>query len=478
MADPLDRLAIDKPDAVVLQVLLRAAPDAVIISDQQGRIVIASDHVRETFGTEPEGLLGKPVETLLPQRLRPVHERHRESYYSAPSTRPMGAGLDLVAVRADGTEFPAEISLSHIKTENGLLVMAIIRDVTDRKTSEERIEREHQRLETLIDVSPVGIMVVGTDGGVALVNQEAERLMGFRSRAGDTLRRYETAFVYRRPDGSQYRPEELPLQRALRTGERVSAEKVLFVDGNGESRPTLVDATPILSSTGEVDGAIAVIQDLTPLAEVEKLRDELARLEERERMEMDLHDDVIGTIYGMTLEFEGHVQDLEDESPRASRILGDSIERLQQVITDIREQILDRPGATGARGGFSAQLVEITEAFSRSSGIVAKVHVEEGVALSDGHVSDVLHIVKEALNNGAKHSRASEIVVRLSTIADEIELEVSDDGRGFDVSRVRDGGHGLANMRERARRAGATMSIESAPGTGTRILVRLPPEAR
>lgn len=465
------------PDAVVLEALLHAAPDAVLISDEQGRIVIASDQVREMFRCEPGALLGHPVESLLPQKLRRVHEGHRANYYTAPSTRPMGRGLDLVAVRTDGSEFPAEISLSHIKTEHGLLVMAIVRDVTDRKRSQASLEDEHQRLETLIDLSPVGIIVVAGDGRVALVNQEAERLMGFRSRAGDRLSRYENAFVYRRPDGSQYLPEELPLQRALNQGERVSAENVVLVARDGKTTPTLMDATPIFSLDGNVDGAMAVVQDITPLAEVDRLKEELARLEERERMEMDLHDEVVGAIYATMLQFEWYMDEHQESSPDVAQVMNDSIERLQKVIANIRNHILDRPTRAPANRGLRAGLVQLATDFHATTGIVAYVEGEEDFDLVDSQFSAARHVVMEALNNAAKHSQASKVVVRLFSESDAVKVEVHDDGIGFELREADGSGHGVRNMTERARQAGGTLVVQSKPGDGTRIVLGLPTSA-
>ena len=472
MSYPTDKGGLRTPD--VLEALLHAAPDAVLVSDEQGLIVIASEQVRKVFRAEPQDLLGQSVEMLLPAALRRVHQSHRTSYYAAPSTRPMGRGLRLVALRSDGTEFPAEISLSHIKTEDGLLVMAIVRDVTDRKTTETRLQEEHRRLEELIDLSPVGIFVVAGDGRVVLVNREAEQLMGFRSRAGDRIPRYESAFVYRRPDGSQYRPEELPLQRALHRGERVSAENVVFIAQDGKVTPTLIDAVPIVSDQGEIDGAMAIIQDITPLAEVERLREEIARLEERKRMEMDLHDEVIGSVYALTLQFEARLEDLKESSPELAEVFDSSIERLQRIISDIREHILDRP-AGGARSSLRDALARLATDFHESTPIAVHLEAEHDVVLSDAELSAVVHVVWESLNNAVKHAQATRIVIRLSCVDDQVIVEVQDDGIGFEAQRPSTGnGHGLRNMSARALRAGATLAIDSAPGVGTTVVVRMP----
>ncbi len=127
--------------------LLDAAPDAIIEVDREGRIVLLNRATERLFGYPRKDLLGMPVETLLPEALRGRHATHRAEYSSNPVTRPMGQGLTLAARRRDGSEFPVEISLSPIRTGDSFSVMAIVRDVTERKAFEETIRKANQELE-------------------------------------------------------------------------------------------------------------------------------------------------------------------------------------------------------------------------------------------------------------------------------------------------------------------------------------------
>src|SRR5258708_24615101 len=127
--------------------LLEAAPDGIVEVDSSGRIVLVNSQAEKLFGYPREELLGKSVEILMPERFRERHPAHRGDYHAHSIIRPMGSGLDLRAVRADGTEFAVDINLSPFEGQTGPGVICVIRDVTDRKQAEEQITILNQSLE-------------------------------------------------------------------------------------------------------------------------------------------------------------------------------------------------------------------------------------------------------------------------------------------------------------------------------------------
>ena len=128
------------------ETFLETVPDAMVVVDGHGSIVMINSQTERLFGYQRDQLLGLPVEVLVPERYRAAHSQHREGYFGTPSVRPMGAAQELYGRRKDGTEFPVEISLSPVETEHGILVASAIRDITDRKRAEAQrasLIREH-----------------------------------------------------------------------------------------------------------------------------------------------------------------------------------------------------------------------------------------------------------------------------------------------------------------------------------------------
>lgn len=146
----IDRDEIDRP---AFRLALEAAPNGLLLVNSQGAILFSNQKLAQMFGYQASELTGKLVEILLPQKLRDKHPAHRKEFLSSPKTRPMGAGRDLFGARKDGSEFPVEIGLNPLVTDQETLVLAAIIDITERKKSERLVAEKNRELETLLYIT-------------------------------------------------------------------------------------------------------------------------------------------------------------------------------------------------------------------------------------------------------------------------------------------------------------------------------------
>ncbi|GAB4427232.1 MAG: hypothetical protein Kow0031_07230 [Anaerolineae bacterium] len=132
---------------VTVRTLLESIAEGVVVTDQQGYIVVMNKRAEKLFGYEASALVGRPLTVLIPERYSDVHIKHLHKYFENPYVRPMGVGLDLHGRCKDGTEFPIEVSLSYLKTEHGNFGMAFVIDITSRKSSEQELKLRNEELD-------------------------------------------------------------------------------------------------------------------------------------------------------------------------------------------------------------------------------------------------------------------------------------------------------------------------------------------
>src|SRR3972149_5150277 len=250
------------------EALVEHSPLALVITDQEGRIVLVNREAERMFGYGRAELLGQAVEILVPERLRRGHVRRREGYLASPSMRSLGANRCLLGRRQDGTEFPTEIGLSYVETGDGILVMSAIADTTQRRRVEEALRKTNETLQALVQASPVGIAILDPDGRVEMWNPAAERMFGW-SAEGVLGRPLPTV-----PDGKE--EEHRALRERVLKGGASSGVEVQRRAKDGSPLDISLSTAPLRDMDGNISGIVGMMCGITERKRAEE------KLSERE----------------------------------------------------------------------------------------------------------------------------------------------------------------------------------------------------
>ena len=232
--------------------LLKAVPDAMVWVDADGRIVLVNDQAERLFGYGHDELIGQPVEMLVPDAVRDVHRGHRAGYVAAPRPRPMGAGMELAGRRRDGTTFPAEISLSAVESEQGILVSAAVRDITQQRMAAETAAQ----LASIIESSHDAVIGKTLDQVITSWNPGAERLYGYT--AAEVIGRHIEMLI-----PVEDREREAEMVAAVTRGGRVDEFEARRLRKDGTTVEVSTIIGPITDRTGTIIGLATVAHDAT-----------------------------------------------------------------------------------------------------------------------------------------------------------------------------------------------------------------------
>jgi PAS domain S-box-containing protein len=482
---------------------LEFAPDAVIGVDLNGEIRLVNSRTQAVFGYARDELIGQHVEMLVPERVRGSHVGHRDRYFEAPRTRPMGAGLDLYARRKDGSEFPCEISLSTVATDQGMMALAAIRDIADRRHDRDEQRRAVRRLQAATDVAiAVGgetdlerVLDAIVERGRALVEARALVIL---LREGEDMVVAATAAVAGGLD-----PQVVDLRiRANDASEEVLLGKFTGMDlgakesGRALLAPLLFRGDPLgvvvaLDRIGDpgrfhdedqrmleafAASAATGVATARSMAE-ERLQNTIdAAEQERSRWARELHDETLQALAVLRMRLSSALREeeagaLEEAGQAAVAQIDDEIVKLRRLITELRPASLDTIGLEAALQALAEQHQQGTAIMEVNCDF--ELPRDEEARPTPVLETAVYRLVQEALNNVSKHSMARRADVTVRAVRGSIEIEVRDDGVGFEPSLVREG-FGLVGMRERAALLGGTLDVDSTKGSGTRVRAEIP----
>jgi PAS domain S-box-containing protein len=267
--------------------MLEALPDAILAVDRDGSIVQMNSQAQELFGYTREELLGQKVEMLVPEAYRGQHRQHRQHFADQPKTRRMGADLDLSGRRRNGSEFPVEISLSPLSTENGTIVLSAIRDISERKRMAEELRRANEelylrtteqlgeyrsRLASIIDTSEDAILSKSLDGIITSWNRGAERMYGY------TLEEVAGKHIslLAPPDRAD---EITEILGNIVAGENVDHFESVRLTKDGRQLNVSISVSPLRNAIGEIVGASVIARDITEQRRSEALMRQSQKME-------------------------------------------------------------------------------------------------------------------------------------------------------------------------------------------------------
>jgi PAS domain S-box-containing protein len=448
-------------DPVLFRRFLDTAPDAMIVVNEEGRILGANQQVKNVFGYPLQELTGRPVEILVPARFRDLHPQHRSGYFKNPRVRPMGADLNLFGLRADGSEFPVEISLSPMETQKGTLVTAAVRDVSDRR-------RQEQMLRDLLESAPDSMVIVDNSGQIQLVNSQTERLFG-HPRADILGKTVEALIPERFRDMHVKHRDRFFAQPSIRP---MGLGLDLYgLHANGSEFPVEISLSPIQTRDGVL--VAAAVRDITDRQRgEERLRRSLA---EKEVLLKEIHHRVKNNLQVIASLL--NLQQSTGTKRDTSSMLQESRNRIKTMALVHESLYQSRDLAAIDTHDYLQRLVrDLFMSYSpEGPKIDLKVDVEAVRVPIDTAVQCGL-LLNELLSNALKHAfadrKSGTVEVSFKHEEDDLVLLVRDDGVGLPEGLDRESPEtlGLRLVHTITEQLGGRVELKPGDGTLCRVV--------
>lgn len=396
------------------EAFLESSPDAVVIIDATGAMVLVNAQTEVLFGHGRADLIGQHVEVLLPKRFREAHVAKRTGYVGEPRTRPMGAGLDLFGLRSDGTEFPIDISLASLETPQGSFFAAAVRDTTDRRRAEERVR-------AFLESAPDAVVVIERDGRIVIVNAQTEALFGYRREAmlGQSVEmllpeRFRGSHVAHRAD---YANE--PRTRSMGEGLALFGRRA-----DGSEFAIDISLAPLDTEQGLL--LAATVRDVTERKRLEASRDQFIHLAAHELRTPLTTLATLGTTLAM------HLHEMSAENVEAAL---DALKRQGERASSMVANLLDLSQLDTGRADVQLEPLAIAPVIARvvegappPPPKMVTVDVAEDLIVLSGPVY-LERLLTNLLTNAYRYGGPT-ITISGERRGPKVRLEVCDDGDG------------------------------------------------
>lgn len=476
---------IFKHSEITFQLIVESAPNAMILVNKEGKIAFVNKETERLFGYSRTELVGQGVEVIIPERFRTRHPHFRDAFFLSPQTRSMGAGRDLYARRKDGTEFPVEIGLNPLVTEEGTLVLAAVIDLTERKRAEERLRQ-------VVESAPNAMVLVNGEGKITLVNSQTEKLFGFprEELMGQNVElliptRFRSAHPSYR--GSFF---STPHARAMGAGRDLFARRK-----DGTEFPVEIGLNPLETAEGTM--VLAAIIDITErkTQEANKLKsDFLARMSHELRTPMNailgfselLIDERVGELNGRQKDY---LKDIHASAEHLLQLINDilDISKIESGKTELKIETFDVVDVI-------EEVMKVLAPLAAKKQITVQMQLSPDVTTVSLDKSKFRQILYNLLSNAIKYNKQNG-EASISTYPDgqdRFRMEIMDTGVGIAkenmhklfipfvqldataAARNEGTGLGLALTKNIIELHGGKISVDSTLGEGTTFSVVMP----
>jgi PAS domain S-box-containing protein len=509
------RSAMPMAELLLSKDLLEALPDAIVAVDRNGIIVQVNSQAQELFGYKRDELIGQKVEMLVPESYRSQHHNHRANFAHAPKTRRMGADLELYGRRRNGSEFPVEISLSPVVTQEGTLVLSAIRDISDRKRMAEELRRASEelhrrtveqlgenraRLASIIDSSEDAILSKDLNGVITSWNRGAEHIYGYTSE--EAIGKHISLLTPGDRTG-----EISKILGQVARGETVEHHESVRVTKDGRQLNVSISVSPLRDASDKIVGASVIARDITAQKRSEGQLRQAQKMEAIGRLAGGVaHDfnNILGIINACTeflrdridpaAEPSLYVENIKKASERGRALTKQLLafsrtSAIQPRVLDLNERLRDISKLLRPLLGDDVEILIVP----RSASAV----VEADPGQLDQIVVNLAVNARDAMPHGGKFILETGAVSFDEAFADQnqamrpgkyILLAVSDTGHGMDeatMSRIfepffttkdkgKGTGLGLATVYGIVKQSAGHILVYSEPGHGTTFKIYLP----
>lgn len=465
------------------RLIMNSAMDAIVCMDMNGNLNFWSKQAERIFGWSAEEVVSKPMtEVIMPKEFKIMHERGMERYLQTGEQRVLNRLVEVPALHKDGHQFPAELTIIHVKTETQNFFCAFIRDVTERKMAVDVLKASEERYRSLFENMALGVLEVDNEEQIVYANKSMLDISGYSLEELMGKNAKELFLRNKKAASVQIHTK----QNKIRVEKKSSVYELEVTKKDNTSANWVISGAPVFDIKGNIKGSVGIHWDVTKIKQMEtdllneKLEKEKAIMEaslqveeeQRSLIGRDLHDGVgqmlaYINLYINMLKYKGTYG--PDELTELQKTVGTTLEQVRTLSRNLAPPSIRDLGLRDA-------VIELIQSYSILKEPVINLSIyaaSEEKKIKMDKKTVLYRVIQELINNTLKYAKAGTIEIKFLIKNKTITLQYKDNGKGFDPEKVKKG-VGLNSISSRIRFHKGSMELTSAPGAGTFIVVTMP----